>query len=73
MSTKNTIFKAYDGMFKDILQQIFDAEFKTEFDMLSLTYEHRLIGKQQPWLNTQDFLNRIDFNLWAAMAVPKAT
>lgn len=31
-----------------------------------------LIGKQQPWLNTQDFLDHIDFNLQAAMAVPRA-
>ena len=43
MSTKNTILKAYDGMFKDIFQEIFDAEFKTEFDAKGLTYEHRLI------------------------------
>ncbi len=43
LSTKNTILKAYDGMFKDIFQQVFDAEFKDEFDKLGLTYEHRLI------------------------------
>jgi len=43
LSTKNTILKAYDGMFKDIFQQIFDAEFKIEFDKLGITYEHRLI------------------------------
>ncbi len=43
MSTKNTILKAYDGRFKDIFQEIFDAEFKAQFDAAGLTYEHRLI------------------------------
>ena len=43
LSTKNTILKAYDGRFKDIFQEIFDAEFKTQFDALKITYEHRLI------------------------------
>ncbi len=43
LSTKNTILKAYDGRFKDIFQEIFDAEFKAQFDKRGLTYEHRLI------------------------------
>ena len=43
LSTKNTILKAYDGRFKDIFQEIFDAEFKAEFGKRKLTYEHRLI------------------------------
>src|SRR6201984_150123 len=43
LSTKNTILKGYDGMFKDTFQEIFDAEFKAEFDAAGLTYEHRLI------------------------------
>ncbi|HJE91811.1 MAG TPA: NADP-dependent isocitrate dehydrogenase [Dietzia timorensis] len=43
LSTKNTILKAYDGQFKDIFQDVFDREFKTEFDAAGLTYEHRLI------------------------------
>src|SRR5688572_16820794 len=43
LSTKNTILKAYDGRFKDLFQEIFDAEFKAEFDKRRLTYEHRLI------------------------------
>ncbi len=43
LSTKNTILKAYDGTFKDIFQEIFDAEFKARFDAAGLTYEHRLI------------------------------
>jgi len=43
MSTKNTILKAYDGQFKDFFQEVFDAEFKAEFDAAGLTYEHRLI------------------------------
>jgi len=43
LSTKNTILKAYDGRFKDIFQEIFDAEFKSQFQTLGITYEHRLI------------------------------
>ncbi|TXI52579.1 MULTISPECIES: NADP-dependent isocitrate dehydrogenase [Mycolicibacterium] len=43
LSTKNTILKGYDGMFKDEFQRIFDEEFKAEFDKRGLTYEHRLI------------------------------
>ena len=43
LSTKNTILKAYDGRFKDLFQEVFDAEFKAEFDKSKLTYEHRLI------------------------------
>jgi len=43
LSTKNTILKAYDGRFKDLFQEVFDAEFKAEFDKRGLTYEHRLI------------------------------
>ena len=43
LSTKNTILKAYDGRFKDIFQEVYEAEFKAEFDKRGLTYEHRLI------------------------------
>ena len=43
LSTKNTILKTYDGRFKDIFQEVFDSEFKAEFDRLGITYEHRLI------------------------------
>ena len=43
LSTKNTILKKYDGRFKDIFQDIFDAEFKTQFAAAGITYEHRLI------------------------------
>ncbi|WMS42595.1 NADP-dependent isocitrate dehydrogenase [Acuticoccus sp. MNP-M23] len=43
MSTKNTIMKAYDGRFKDIFQEIYEKEFKAEFEKKGLTYEHRLI------------------------------
>ena len=43
LSTKNTIMKAYDGRFKDLFQEVFDAEFKADFDAKGLTYEHRLI------------------------------
>jgi isocitrate dehydrogenase len=43
LSTKNTILKAYDGRFKDIFQEIYEKEFKTEFESKGLTYEHRLI------------------------------
>ena len=43
LSTKNTILKVYDGRFKDIFQEVYDAEFKAEFAKRKLTYEHRLI------------------------------
>jgi isocitrate dehydrogenase len=43
LSTKNTILKAYDGRFKDIFQEVFDKEFKAQFDALGIVYEHRLI------------------------------
>jgi isocitrate dehydrogenase len=43
LSTKNTILKGYDGMFKDEFQRIFDEEFSEDFEAKGLTYEHRLI------------------------------
>ena len=43
LSTKNTILKAYDGRFKDIFQEVFDAEFKDKFAAAEIVYEHRLI------------------------------
>ncbi|MDA4109070.1 NADP-dependent isocitrate dehydrogenase [Mycolicibacterium holsaticum] len=43
LSTKNTILKGYDGMFKDEFARIFDEEYKEQFDAEGLTYEHRLI------------------------------
>ncbi|NBP53243.1 MAG: NADP-dependent isocitrate dehydrogenase [Actinobacteria bacterium] len=43
MSTKNTILKAYDGQFKDIFEDIYEKEFKADFEKAGLTYEHRLI------------------------------
>lgn len=43
LSTKNTILKAYDGRFKDLFEEVFNAEFKAQFDELGIVYEHRLI------------------------------
>ena len=43
LSTKNTILKAYDGRFKDIFQEVFDAEFADAFKKNNIVYEHRLI------------------------------
>jgi isocitrate dehydrogenase len=43
LSTKNTILKGYDGRFKDLFAEIFEAEFKSDFEAAGLTYEHRLI------------------------------
>ncbi|MEM9032140.1 MAG: NADP-dependent isocitrate dehydrogenase [Pseudomonadota bacterium] len=43
LSTKNTILKAYDGRFKDIFQEVYEAEFKSAFDEHKIWYEHRLI------------------------------
>ena len=43
LSTKNTILKAYDGRFKDLFQEIYEAEFEARFKAAGITYEHRLI------------------------------
>ena len=43
MSTKNTILKKYDGRFKDIFQELYEAEYRTAFEEKGLWYEHRLI------------------------------
>ncbi|MDQ0326812.1 isocitrate dehydrogenase [Rhodopseudomonas julia] len=43
LSTKNTILKAYDGRFKDLFQEIYEAEFKEKYEARQITYEHRLI------------------------------
>ncbi len=43
LSTKNTILKAYDGMFKDVFAEVYESEFKADFEEHGLTYEHRLI------------------------------
>jgi len=43
MSTKNTILKRYDGRFKDLFQEIYEGEFKSDFEAAGITYEHRLI------------------------------
>ena len=43
LSTKNTILKAYDGRFKDLFEEVFQAEFKDRFAAAGITYEHRLI------------------------------
>jgi isocitrate dehydrogenase len=43
LSTKNTILKRYDGRFKDLFQEIYESEFKQDFEVAGITYEHRLI------------------------------
>lgn len=43
LSTKNTILKAYDGRFKDIFQEVFEQNYKSQFEEMGITYEHRLI------------------------------
>src|SRR5207342_3262464 len=43
LSTKNTIMKKYDGRFKDLFAEIYEAEFKADFEAAGITYEHRLI------------------------------
>jgi isocitrate dehydrogenase len=43
LSTKNTILKAYDGRFKDLFQEVYENEFKDQFEAAGITYEHRLI------------------------------
>jgi isocitrate dehydrogenase len=42
-SSKNTILKKYDGRFKDIFEEVYQTEFKSKFDEIGITYEHRLI------------------------------
>ena len=42
-STKNTILKAYDGRFKDIFEEVYQSDYKSKFEALKITYEHRLI------------------------------
>lgn len=43
LSTKNTILKAYDGRFKDIFEEVYQEDYKAQFDALGIVYEHRLI------------------------------
>jgi isocitrate dehydrogenase len=43
LSTKNTILKAYDGRFKDIFEEVYQKNYKAEFEKIGITYEHRLI------------------------------
>ena len=43
LSTKNTILKKYDGRFKDIFQEIYEKHYKSQFEAIGITYEHRLI------------------------------
>jgi len=43
MSTKNTILKAYDGRFKDIFQEIYEKDYRSQFEKAGIWYEHRLI------------------------------
>ena len=43
MSTKNTILKAYDGKFKDVFQEIYESQYKKDFEAANIWYEHRLI------------------------------
>jgi isocitrate dehydrogenase len=43
LSTKNTILKRYDGRFKDLFQEVYDSEFREDFEDAGLSYEHRLI------------------------------
>lgn len=43
LTTKNTILKRYDGRFKDIFQEVYERDYKTQFEAAGLWYEHRLI------------------------------
>ena len=43
LSTKNTILKAYDGRFKDVFQQVYEEEFRAQFEKAGIEYQHRLI------------------------------
>lgn len=54
MSTKNTILKAYDGLFKDTFQQIYEASYKEKFEAAGLYYEHRLIDDMVAFMLKSD-------------------
>jgi len=54
LSTKNTILKAYDGRFKDIFAEVFETEFKADYDAANLIYEHRLIDDMVAQVNKGD-------------------
>eukprot|EP00178_Gracilaria_changii_P019321 TRINITY_DN56075_c0_g1_i1.p1 TRINITY_DN56075_c0_g1~~TRINITY_DN56075_c0_g1_i1.p1 ORF type:complete len:140 (-),score=17.09 TRINITY_DN56075_c0_g1_i1:226-645(-) len=54
LSTKNTIMKAYDGLFKDTFQEIYEAEFKSEFEKQGIWYEHRLIDDMVAYMIKSD-------------------
>jgi isocitrate dehydrogenase len=43
LTTKNTILKKYDGRFKDIFQEVYESDYKSQFEAAGLWYEHRLI------------------------------
>ena len=43
LSTKNTILKKYDGRFKDIFEEVYQNEFKKQYNDAGIVYEHRLI------------------------------
>src|SRR5207245_5186736 len=48
LSTKNTILKRYDGRFKDLFEQVYEQEFRSDFEAAGLSYEHRLIDDMVP-------------------------
>ena len=54
LSTKNTILKAYDGKFKDIFQEMYDRDFKTQFESAGIWYEHRLIDDMVAYMLKSD-------------------
>lgn len=54
LSTKNTILKAYDGAFKDIFQDVYEKEFKTDFEKHNIWYEHRLIDDMVAYMMKSD-------------------
>lgn len=43
LSTKNTILKVYDGLFKDVFEDLYEGSYKQQFEELGIYYEHRLI------------------------------
>merc|ERR1711881_525327 len=69
MSTKNTILKKYDGRFKDIFQDIYDKEYKAQFEKLGIWYEHRLIDDMVAQMLKSDggFIIAMKSELYIAM------
>jgi len=72
LSTKNTILKRYDGRFKDIFEEIYQKQYKQEFEKNKIWYEHRLIDGKFLFLIIFIFNDTIIFNYFSVDMVAQA-